>query len=219
MRKKIQLSLLLLAVSLSSAAEAYKVIAIKNCAPTYDDAALTVGMTITDPKKLKENWGTASGSKYIKLQNLADKAIMVVTQPVATKKKEEQGFFSWMWSCFSGQKKCSTRAPQDELSGGLAANMNQTFYVLMPADSAEVSSFAFASGLPAGSHLRCSYRLQGDARGFEVPLRDGKFEFTSRMFPTPKADRTALKVNVNYISPDGKETPLTNSMNVILIPE
>lgn len=217
------LVLLSLSFTLSECyADIYKVIALKNCAPTYSGKPLEVGMLVSNPNLLKENWSKTKGSKYIKLQNQSDKTIHVITeQKKSGQTSSNEGFISSLWSCFTGQKKCSTRAPENELSGGLGDNLSQTFYIVMPSDIPNEPALTFATNLEEGSKLRCTYMLNGEAYTFDAPLSSNKFVFNYNSFPIPATDsnRMSLRFNVDYVSPDGIEVPLTNSMNVILIPE
>lgn len=203
-------------------ADTYKVIALKNCAPTYSGKPLEIGMLVSNPNLLKENWSKTKGSKYIKLQSQSDKTIHVITeQKKSAQASSNEGFLSSLWNCFTGQKKCSTRAPENELSGGLGNNLSQTFYIVMPLDTPEEPALSFATNLEEGSKLRCTYILNGETYTFVAPLFSNKFVFNYNSFPIPATDsnRMSLRLNVDYISPDGTEVPLTNSMNVILIPE
>lgn len=203
-------------------ADTYKVIAFKNCAPTYSGKQLEIGMLVTNPNLLKENWIKTKGSKYIKLQSQSDKTIHVITeQKKSGQASSKEGFLSYLWNCFTGQKKCSTRAPENELSGGLGDNLSQTFYILMPLDIPDEPALTFATNLEEGSKLRCTYMFNGEDYSFEVPLSSNKFVFNYNSFPMPEtdSDRMSLRFNVDYISPDGTEVALTKSMNIILIPE
>ncbi len=202
-------------------ADTYKVIALKNCAPTYSGKPLEIGMSVSNPNLLKENWSKTKGSKYIKLQSQSDKTIHVITEQKSGQTSSKEGFLSSLWNCFTGQKKCSTRAPENELSGGLGDNLSQTFYIIMPSDIPDEPALTFATNLEDGSILRCTYMLNGEAYTFDAPLSSNKFVFNYNSFPKPAtdSDRLSLRFNVEYVSPDGTEVPLTNSMNVILIPE
>lgn len=202
-------------------AETYTVIAFKNCSPTYVGRPIQVGDKVSDPTKLKENWHTAKGSKYIKLQSKSDNKIQIITQPSHSDKSDKDNFISWLWGCFSGQKKCSTRAPENELTGGLANNLSQTFYLLIPTDANEETDFSIASNLEEGAKLHCSYIYDNDEYNFIIPINNNAFTFSSKDFRTHLhgEDRIPLRINVEYLSQDGTVVSLTNSMNVICIPE
>lgn len=179
-------------------------------------------MLVSNPNLLKENWTKTKGSKYIKLQNLSEKTIHVITeQKKSAQASSREGFLSSIWNCFTSQKKCSTRAPENELSGGLGDNLSQTFYIVMPVVISNEPALTFATNLEEGSKLRCTYMLHGETYTFEAPLFSNKFVLNYNSFPIPatNCNRMPLRLNVDYISPDGTEVPLTNSMNVILIPE
>lgn len=207
--------------SISLFAETYTVIAYKNCSLTYKGNPIQIGDKVSAPTNLKIHWVADKGSKYVKLQSTSDKKIQIITQPSQNNKANDESFLTWLWGCFSGQKKCSTRAPENELAGGLASNLSQTFYLLYSTDTSEKNSFSFASNLDEGSKLRCSYTFQGNNYAFDIPLIDNRFEFIDKYFNIPivDEDRYVLRLNVEYISPDGNNVHLTNSMNVILIPE
>lgn len=207
-------------------AETYKVVAMKNCAPTYQGRPLAVGMTISDPKALRENWANASGSKYIKLQGQSDKKFHVITAKSAksTKStKSDQSFLATLWNSFIGQKKCSTRAPENELAGGLADNLAQTFYILIPNEPTDEPALQFASNLPPGSFLRCSYTLNGQTHAFDAPLRANAFQIPYSALPQlpPDTDRLPLRLTITYHSPtpNTPPTPLSTSTTLILLPE
>lgn len=203
-------------------ADTYKVVAYKNCAPTYRGKNVTVGTQISDPSQLKGNWSSAKGSKYIKIMSTSDNKTHIITAPAAgSGQSTDDNFITWLWSCFSSQKKCSTRAPENELTGGLSKNMSQTFYLLYPTDQNDDSTLSFASNLENGSKLKCSFKYKDVNYQFEVPLIDNKFTFTHKDFAIPISDddRYTIRLNVIYESPSGQQTPLTNSMNIILIPQ
>lgn len=202
-------------------AETYTVIAFKNCSPTYVGRPIQIGDKVSDPTKLKENWHTTKGSKYIKLQSKSDNNIHIITQPIHTNKSSKDNFISWLWGCFSGQKKCSTRAPENELTGGLANNLSQTLYLLIPTDTIEENNIAFASNLEEGSKLYCSYTFEGNKYDFIIPIDKHAFTFSSKLFRNHihGDTRIPLRINVEYLSPEGTSVLLTNSMNVICIPE
>ena len=205
----------------TSFAETYTVVGFKNCTPVYNGKPVTAGVNNSDPARLKANWKDVKGSKYIKLQNTSTGEIHIISRPAAKNAKDEEGFIDWLWSCFAGQKMCSTRAPENELSGGLANNLSQTFYMLLPESDAMPSALTIASRQPEGSLLLCSYKLDGKLHEFSVPLTDGAFVITSDRFAgvSSETERTVLRLTVEYRSPDGRTVPLTDSMNVILIPE
>lgn len=209
--------------SLKSYADSYKVIAFKNCNPTYNGLTLKVGMTVSDPKLLRENWNSSSGSKYIKLQSTSNKTIHVITEPSNKKKQtSDDGFMTWLWNCFTGQRKCSSRAPENELYGGLSENLSQTFYVLISPNSDEKEpTLKFASNLEEDSMLRFSCCYDNQSYTFYAPLISNEFVLFNKdlmIFSTEEA-RINLRMKVDYISPTGNEYPITNSMNIILIVE
>lgn len=224
-RKKITrhiiIVLLCIIYSLDLNADTYTVLAFKNCAPTYADMPVKVGDKVSDPSKLKGNWYTNNGSKYIKLQSIPDNKVQILTPPSHSNKASKENIVSWLWGCFSGQKKCSTRAPENELTGGLANNLSQTFYMLIPTDTFEESNLSFASNLKEGAKLHCSYTLDNNSYDFIIPIDNHSFTFSSNLFRshTQGDKRIALRINVEYLSPEGKSVLLTNGMNVICIPE
>lgn len=205
-------------------ADTYKVLAFRNCNPTYKGKKLERDMLISDPKLLKENWTDAQGSKYIKLEAQSDRAIHVLTPPKKGKiaaKKSDDGALTMVWDSFVSPKKCSTRAPENELAGGLADNLSRTFYVLIPQRPTDEVALKFASNLLSGSLLRCSYRRDGQSHSFDAPLIDGAFIFPYSVLPAPDpdSDRTIFRITVDYITPDSQQIPLTTSMILILISE
>lgn len=217
----IYVSLLFVLCTANCFAETYTVVALKNCSPTYQGVPVKVGTRVSDPTKLKENWSSNSGSKYIKLQSVSDNSIQIITEPQKSKNVKKEGFLTSLWSSFTGQKKCSTRAPENELSGGLADYLSQTFYLLYSSgDSNSNHHFSIASNLDNNSKLLCSFVYQDKQYEFTVPISHNKFVFNTREFPIQlEEDRCILRLNVDYISPSGQQVPITNSMNIILIRE
>lgn len=213
----------LLMTALVASAEKYKVLSFKNCAPTIDGRAVGVGAIFSDSQKIVPNWnGEVKESKYIKLQNLSDGSVCVVSAPrKKSALRKDESFLSAVWRSLTGQKQCSTRVLENELFGGLPDRLSQTFYLLhsdAPGDNQEIT---VATELDEESLLRFSYTFGGVRREFDVPVRNGSIVINSGHFDgmNPAGEGIVLRLKADLIKSPGEIINITNTMNVILIPE
>ncbi|MCM1349552.1 MAG: hypothetical protein NC338_09090 [Firmicutes bacterium] len=137
----------------------------------------------------------------------------------ATNKDDSENWLSWFWNSVTGQKKCSTRAPENELTEGLANSLSQTFYLIYPFDENNNSDVEFATTLDDGSLLTCEYKINNVTYSFEIPISNSRFTLSAKYFDgiALKDERTTLRVTVKCKSKSGEVIPITDSMNIILL--
>lgn len=204
--------------------DTYKVISIKGCIATLNDTTVREGDIVPGNSKFKIKKVNSASTWIIKLQSTSTGKIHPLCSPSSTTSKtsnsNSESWVSWFWNNITGQKKCSTRAPENELTGGLTKNLSQTYYFYYPFDNNYDSSIDFATILEDGSLIKCSYCWKQRMFSFEIPVSRGMFSLSSKYFDIrPTEERTILRLEVKYISEKGETIPITDSMNVIIINE
>lgn len=131
----------------------------------------------------------------------------------------EEGWFDRLLSLIFGVKKCSSRAADNELFGGLDKYLSQTFYLSL---GNELHSEIFvASNLKQDE--KCYFKLQvvnlkncGEIR--LAPSRG--FRITAESFKElVAADQVSkLRCKVIYVTPDDQDVVITDSMNIVFLP-
>lgn len=205
-------------------ADSYRVISIKGCTATLNDTIVREGTIVPENAKIKIEKINRSSSWIIKLQSTSTGKIHPLCSPSSTTSKtsnsNSESWVSWFWNSIIGQKKCSTRAPENELTDGLANNLSQTFYLFCQDDSDLNDSIDFATNLSDSTLLRCSYQWDNRSYMFDIPIINGIFSLSSKYFKINSSEeRTILKIEVKCILENGEFVPITDSMNVILINE
>ncbi len=202
-------------------ADTYRISEIKGGSHSIDGVELHAGATVSDLSRIVSRWDEDHGqSRYIKLYNLTTHRTQIIPAPAT--KKSEPGFWDKVVTYFSEIRKCSTRAPENELTGGLGESLSRTFYV-MPGDND--TDIVIASRLPVDDR----HRLEAS---FKTPsgVRRAFFERRGQAVVLPAAafvdvgdaaqPRTQLIVTVDYIDlATGRRLTLSDSMTVIVIPE
>lgn len=222
-KKLILSSIIFLTVLLPAyiAADSYRVISIQGCNATLNDTIVREGAVIPKNSRIKIKKIDNSSSWVIKLQSTSTGKIHPLCSPSpAACNSNSESWLSWFWNSIIGQKKCSTRAPENELTYGLANNLSQTYYLCYPYNYDSNSNIDFVTNLENGTYLKCSYYWEQQLHSFEIPISNGMFSLSSKYFDiTPANERTILQLDVKYISGKGETIPITNSMNVIIINE
>lgn len=209
----------------TSKADSYKVLDFRNCQPTIANKPISVGNIIQDKNDLKPNPFSGSKSWYIKLQSTSTGKIYPISattsdkRPNKTFKSNEASSWDWIWSTLTGRKKCSTRAPQNELTVGIAQNLSQTFYLLYPYQNTTEYDIDFATNLKNGTSLLCEYQYYGVTYKFSMHITNGVYSLSAKYFEELdlNGERVTLRMHVDYLASDGSIVPITDSMNVILI--
>lgn len=209
-----------LAAVLPVKADTYRISEIKGGTHSIDGIELRVGDTVSDLSRIVSRWQDDNGqSRYIKLYNLTTKRTQIVPAPL--KKTNEPGFWDKVMTYFTDIRKCSTRAPENELTGGLGESLSRTFYV-MPGDPGTDIAVASRVAIDNGHSLEASFR-HGDSRrriGFE--RRGNTVVLPSSAFSdlAAEAPRTEIIVTVEYIDhSSGRRLTLSDSMTVVIVSE
>lgn len=204
-------------------ADKYRVINIRGCSATINGNAVNVGDEVPENAKFHIKETNGSSTWVIKLQSISTGKIHPLCSTINTNKSKDNSdsWLSWFWNNITGQKKCSTRAPENELTNGLALNLSQTFYLPIPYYPEEDCAIEFATNLPDNTHLVCEYKYENSSYRFEIPILNSQFALSPRFFDADNFsdDRTALRINVKYVSETEEIIPITDSMNIILIKE
>ena len=214
------ITVIVLASLISAHADTYRISEIRGGSHSIDGVELHAGSTVSDLSRIVSRWDEDRGqSRYIKLYNLTTRRTQIIPAPVT--KKSERGFWDKVVSYFSEIRKCSTRAPENELTGGLGESLSRTFYVMAGDADTDIT---IASRLPVDD----SRRLEAS---FSTPsgIRRGSFESSGAAVVLPAsvfagiesgAPRTQLIVTVDYIDrTTGRRLTLSDSMTVIIISE
>lgn len=205
-------------------ADTYKVIDIRGCVATLNNTKIKVGDIISQDARVKVSKAPGVESWTIKLQSTTSGKIHPLCSASATSDKsndESDSWVSWFWNSITEQKKCSTRAPENELTDGLSQNLSRTFYLLYPYDENENTDIDFATDLEDGTSLKCEYFFDDKLYRFDIPIHNSRFTITSKYFEEVKCfgERVILRIIVKHQSTNGEMVPITDSMNVILINE
>ena len=136
-------------------------------------------------------------------------------------KKSERGFWDKVVSYFSEIRKCSTRAPENELTGGLGESLSRTFYVMAGDPDTDIT---IASRLPVDDsrRLEASFNTPSGIRRAPFERRGAAVVLPASVFAGIEygAPRTQLIVTVDYIDrTTGRRLTLSDSMTVIVISE
>lgn len=201
-------------------ADNYRVISIRGCTATINDNIIHVGDEVPGNAKFTVKKLSGYSSWAIKLQSISTGKIHPLCSPTTknNSKDNSDSWLSWFWNNITGQKKCSTRAPENELTEGLANNLSQTYYLYYPFDNSTNSNIDFATNLEDGTCIKCSYCWKQEIHSFEIPVSKGMFSLSSKYFDIrPSDERTILRLEVKYITQEGDIIHITDSMNVILI--
>lgn len=201
-------------------ADKYRVISIRGCTATINNNVVNVGDEVPGNAKFNIKKTNGSSSWVVKLQSISTGKIhpLCSTSYKNKSKDNSDSWLSWFWNNITGQKKCSTRAPENELTSGLALNLSQTFYLPIPYNPEEDCDIDFATNLPDNTHLVCEYMYENSSYRFDIPILNSQFTLSPKFFDADNFsdERTALRINVKYVSETGEVTPITDSMNIIL---
>lgn len=205
-------------------ADTYRIISIKGCTASLNNIQVQEGDVVSENSKFKIEKVSESASWIIKLQSMSSGKIYPLCSPTSNSTKSSYSYDSWLstfWNSITGQKKCSTRAPENELTDGLTQNLSQTFYLTIPYNPEQSSTVDFVTNLPNGTRFICDYKYGDLSYSFEIPILNSQFSLSPEYFEVNNFsdDITVLRILVKYISETGKVTPITDSMNVILLKE
>lgn len=204
-------------------ADKYRVISIRGCTATINNNVVHVGDEVPENAKFNIQKTNDSSLWVVKLQSISTGKIHPLCSTTNKNKSKDNSdsWLSWFWNNITGQKKCSTRAPENELTDGLVQNLSQTFYLPIPYNSKEDCDIDFATNLSDSTHLVCEYMYGNESYTFDIPIIDSKFTLSPKFFDTDNfsENRTVLRIIVKYVSETGEVTPITDSMNIILIKE
>lgn len=208
------------ATLLPAAADTYRISEIRGGSHSIDGVELRVGSTVSDLSRIVSQWDEDRGrSRYIKLYNMTTRRTQIIPAPPA--KRSERGFWDKVVSYFSEIRKCSTRAPENELTGGLGESLSRTFYV-MPGDADTDIAIASRLAVDDSRRLEASFatpagqrRASFERRGDTLVLPAAAFDGIAGASP-----RAQVIVTVDYIdSSTGRRLTLSDSMTVIVISE
>lgn len=214
------ITVIVLASLLSAHADTYRISEIRGGSHSIDGVELRAGSTVSDLSRIVSRWDEDRGqSRYIKLYNLTTRRTQIIPAPVT--KKSERGFWDKVVSYFSEIRKCSTRAPENELTGGLGESLSRTFYVMAGDPDTDIT---IASRLPVDDsrRLEASFSTPSGIRRASFERRGETVVLPASVFAGIEsgAPRTQLIVTVDYIDPTtGRRLTLSDSMTVIVISE
>lgn len=210
---------------LSLFADTYRVISIKGCIATLNDSTVREGDIIQANSKFKINKADSASTWIIKLQSTSTGKIHPLCSPSSTVSQKSnsnsESWMSWFWNNITGQKKCSTRAPENELTEGIAQNLSQTFYLLISNDHELSNDINFVTNLSNGTYFICEYKYGDSSYNFKMPIVNSHFTLSPKIFVANEflEERTILRISVKYVSETAEIIPITDSMNIILIKE
>lgn len=214
------ITVIVLASLLSAHADTYRISEIRGGSHSIDGVELHAGSTVSDLSRIVSRWDEDRGqSRYIKLYNLTTRRTQIIPAPVT--KKSERGFWDKVVSYFSEIRKCSTRAPENELTGGLGESLSRTFYVMAGDADTDIT---IASRLPVDDtrRLEASFSTPSGIRRASFERRGAAVVLPASVFAGIEsgAPRTQLIVTVDYIDrTTGRRLTLSDSMTVIIISE
>lgn len=214
------ITVIVLASLISAHADTYRISEIRGGSHSIDGVELHAGSTVSDLSRIVSRWDEDRGqSRYIKLYNLTTRRTQIIPAPVT--KKSERGFWDKVVSYFSEIRKCSTRAPENELTGGLGESLSRTFYVMAGDPDTDIT---IASRLPVDDtrRLEASFSTPSGIRRASFERRGAAVVLPSSVFAGIEsgAPRTQLIVTVDYIDRNtGRRLTLSDSMTVIVISE
>jgi len=205
-------------------ADSYEVLCVKGARLILNGKELSSGDRFDDRDAIVAEWSDVSGaSRYVQLRNLSSNTVCMVSPPSGRKHKnvkKEAGLWDRFKSYFSSIKKCSVRAPENELLGGLADNMSQTFYMLDTDDGSGFVEVATAMPLDRSHYLEGRCFHAGRLHKVRFDAIDGKAVLTQKSLGDIDRDgvRTVLRFAVDYVDDTcGTRTPLCDAMNVVLV--
>jgi hypothetical protein len=164
---------------------------------------------------IEAKWLSANG--YYNFYDVASRATKVVREK--TIEGGSEGWFSKMLSLIFGVKKCSSRAADNELFGGLDKYLSQTFYLSF--NDKQLSEIYVASNLKQDD--TCYFKLQilnlkGSSAIRLAPNRGVRIT-TDNLKEAVKANELSkLRCKVTYVIEDGHEIVITDSMNIVILP-
>lgn len=158
-----------------------------------------------------------SDNGYYHLLDVSSRETCVIRKN--TIKIKEEGFFARLMAIITGVKKCSSRAADNELFGGLDKYLSQTFYLSF--NDATLSEIYVASNLVQNE--QCYFKLKilnlKNSRDIRVTPSDGFRFAVDNLNGIIDADKLSkLRCRVAYVKPDGQEVQITDSMNLIILP-
>ena len=214
------ITVIVLASLISAHADTYRISEIRGGSHSIDGVELRAGSTVSDLSRIVSQWDEDRGqSRYIKLYNLTTRRTQIIPAPVT--KKSERGFWDKVVSYFSEIRKCSTRAPENELTGGLGESLSRTFYVMAGDPDTDIT---IASRLPVDDsrRLEASFSTPSGIRRVPFERRGAAVVLPASVFAGIESGtpRTQLIVTVDYIDrTTGRRLTLSDSMTVIVISE
>lgn len=214
------ITVIVLASLISAHADTYRISEIRGGSHSIDGVELRAGSTVSDLSRIVSRWDEDRGqSRYIKLYNLTTRRTQIIPAPVT--KKSERGFWDKVVSYFSEIRKCSTRAPENELTGGLGESLSRTFYVMAGDADTDIT---IASRLPVDDsrRLEASFSTPSGIRRAPFERRGATVVLPASVFAGIESGtpRTQLIVTVDYIDrTTGRRLTLSDSMTVIVISE
>lgn len=214
------ITVIVLASLLSAHADTYRISEIRGGSHSIDGVELRAGSTVSDLSRIVSRWDEDRGqSRYIKLYNLTTRRTQIIPAPATG--KSERGFWDKVVSYFSEIRKCSTRAPENELTGGLGESLSRTFYVMAGDPDTDIT---IASRLPVDDsrRLEASFNTPSGIRRASFERRGETVVLPASVFAGIEsgAPRTQLIVTVDYIDrTTGRRLTLSDSMTVIVISE
>lgn len=214
------ITVIVLASLISAHADTYRISEIRGGSHSIDGVELRAGSTVSDLSRIVSRWDEDRGqSRYIKLYNLTTRRTQIIPAPVT--KKSERGFWDKVVSYFSEIRKCSTRAPENELTGGLGESLSRTFYVMAGDPDTDIT---IASHLPVDDsrRLEASFSTPSGIRRAPFERRGATVVLPASVFAGIESGtpRTQLIVTVDYIDrTTGRRLTLSDSMTVIVISE
>lgn len=214
------ITVIVLASLISAHADTYRISEIRGGSHSIDGVELRAGSTVSDLSRIVSRWDEDRGqSRYIKLYNLTTRRTQIIPAPVT--KKSERGFWDKVVSYFSEIRKCSTRAPENELTGGLGESLSRTFYVMAGDPDTDIT---IASRLPVDDsrRLEASFSTPSGIRRAPFERRGATVVLPASVFAGIESGtpRTQLIVTVDYIDrTTGRRLTLSDSMTVIVISE
>ena len=210
-------SIILCLGCLVCSAKEYKITSIKDVQIRLGSNIVKEGDTFdTEKDKFDATWQKSEG--YYILKDVATGVTSVIRQPSTTSAQKSESYLSKLRNFLTSVKNCSSRAAENELFGGLDSYLSQTFYLSL--SDSNLAEIYVATDLVQNEE--CYFKLRrvdtkysrdirvSPSRGFRVTPEDVKAM-------TGSDEPVRLRCRVSYVSANGQEIVITETMNLILL--
>ncbi|MBR6656501.1 MAG: hypothetical protein IKL20_07885 [Alistipes sp.] len=216
--KRFLLIIALFCVAVCSAKQ-YKISSIRDAVIRIKGNKVEINHIYDSEKDALDDVEWKSPKGYIIVNDLSDGTSIVLRPNSLVKSDESVGLLERIKDILISIKNCSTRAAENELLGGLDNYLSQTFY--LSCSDENLSRIFVASDLQQND--TCYFKLKvlntktpieikiTPSRGFTLPLLSLR-EYVGT------DELTKLRCRVSYVSGDGREVVITNTMNIVLLP-